>query len=97
MTSGPWLAYVEKAPDQSGRLIVALGRAAGKATVRSRVRRIAREVYASRFGRPAEVSLLLFARGGVGEQRRKHLRGRLSEMLGRIVKLVEGSSRTGLG
>jgi RNase P protein component len=93
VTSGPWAAYVERVPDQDGQLIVALGRTAGTATVRSRARRIAREVYASRFGRPGEMSLLLLARGAVGGETRGQLRGRLAEMLGRAAKLVEGRNR----
>lgn len=97
MTSGPWLACAEKAPERSGWLIVALGRVAGKAVARSRVRRIAREAYASQFGRPAGVNLLLLAKSDVSEETREHVRGRLSEMLRRVARLVEGHGRVGVG
>jgi len=95
VTSGPWLACAEDAPGQSGRLIVALGKVAGKATARNRARRIAREVYASRFGQPAEVNVLLLAKSDVTEETRERLRGRLSEMLGRVGKRIEERSRVG--
>jgi len=97
VTSGPWLACAEKAPERSGRLIVALGRVAGKAVARSRARRIAREVYASQFGRPAGVNLLLLAKSDVSDQARQGLRGRLSEMLRRVAGLVEGRGGVGAG
>lgn len=84
VTSGPWTAFGQAAPHGGGRLIVALGRAAGRATARSRVRRIAREVFLERFGGPPKVDLLLLARSDVGEEPRAQVRGRLGELLTRL-------------
>ena len=72
---------------RDGRLIVALGRTAGTAVTRARVRRIARDVYA---GNPAcfGAQVLLLARGDLSREPRKRIR----EILGTL--LVRG--RAGL-
>ena len=84
VSAGPWTACGDTAPPGGGRLIVALGRTAGGATTRSRIRRIAREVFADGFGRPAGVSLLLLARSDVSGQPRRQVRARLAELLTRL-------------
>jgi RNase P protein component len=84
VSAGAWTACGDTAPPGGGRLIVALGRTAGGATTRSRIRRIAREVFADGFGRPAGVSLLLLARSDVSGQPRRQVRARLAELLTRL-------------
>lgn len=88
-SAGPWTACGAKASGKSGRLIVALGRTAGCATTRSRIRRIAREVYGERFGPPAGVDLLLLARSDVSDQPRRQVRARLAELLARLSGMLE--------
>lgn len=84
VSAGPWTACGETALPGGGRLIVALGRTAGGAATRSRIRRIAREVFADGFGRSAGVSLLLLARSDVSRQPRRQVRARLAELTTRL-------------
>jgi len=67
---------------------VALGRTAGSATTRSRIRRIAREVFADRFSRPAGVDLLLLARSDVSGHPRRQIRASLAELLTRLANAL---------
>ncbi|MFI5339222.1 MAG: ribonuclease P protein component [Candidatus Methylomirabilales bacterium] len=84
VSAGPWTACGNTASDGRGRLIVALGKAAGKATTRSRIRRIAREVFAERVGPAAGIDLLLLARSDVDDHPRRQVRVRLRELMSRL-------------
>lgn len=84
VSAGPWTMCGDMASGERGRLIVALGRTAGGATTRSRIRRIAREVFAERFGSPAGTDLLLLARSDVDGQPRRQVRARLEELMTRL-------------
>ena len=88
VSDGPWTACGQKPTGRGGRLIVALGRAAGGATTRSRVRRTAREVFATQFGRPARLDVLLLARGDLSVQPRRQVRARLAELFTRVSNAV---------
>jgi ribonuclease P protein component len=91
---GPWTLCAEKASAGRGRLMVSLGRAAGGAATRSRIRRIARDVFEARRGRPAGVDLLLLARSDVSFEPRSEVRARLGELLGRVsVSLARREAR----
>ena len=63
---------------------MALGRTAGDATTRSRIRRIARDVFAERFGAAARINLLLLARSNVDALPRRRVRARLEELMVRL-------------
>jgi ribonuclease P protein component len=67
---------------------VALGRTAGGATTRSRIRRIAREVFGDKFGRGAPAEVLILARRDVSDQPRRRLRANLGELLGRLSRML---------
>ena len=71
-----------------GRLITALGRTAGGAVTRSRVRRIARDV----FGRLQETEpgfdMLLLARGDLETESRRNIRTTLQGLMARGVDSV---------
>jgi len=82
-SEGPWTACGDTASDGRGRLIVALGRTAGSATTRSRIRRIAREVFAERFA-AAGAHLLLLARSNVDGHPRQQVRAGLRELMTRL-------------
>lgn len=84
VSEGPWTACGDTASDGRGRLIVALGRTAGSATTRSRIRRIAREVFAERFGAAAGVDLLLLARSNVDVHPRQQVRAGLGKLMTRL-------------
>ena len=84
ISAGPWTIYGESARPSEGKVIVALGRIAGKAATRSRIRRIAREVFSSRFGSAGDINLLLLARGDVTSHPRRKVRLHLSKLLVRI-------------
>ena len=84
VSEGPWTACGDTSSDGKGRLIVALGRTAGSATTRSRIRRIAREVFAERFGAAAGVHLLLLARSNVDAHRRQEVRAGLGKLMTRL-------------
>lgn len=67
---------------------MALGRTAGGATTRSRIRRIARGVFADRYGRGAGMDVLLLARSDVSGHPRRQVRARLDELLSRLSNLL---------
>jgi ribonuclease P protein component len=67
---------------------MALGRAAGNAVTRSRIRRIMREVFAQRFGMGAGVDLLLLARSNVETLPRRQVRAGLGELTARLSKAL---------
>ncbi len=66
-------------------MIVALGRTAGSAVTRSRVRRIARNVFtAAVFAAPVALQLLLFVRKDVRDRPRRGIREDLQNLLARV-------------
>jgi ribonuclease P protein component len=83
VSSGPWAICGDTAPD-SGRLVVSLGKIAGNATTRSRIRRIMREVFAERFGVDGRVDVLLLARSSVAPLPRRQVRAGLDGLMGRL-------------
>lgn len=85
VSAGPWTICAEKAQADGGRLILALGRVAGGAVTRSRVRRIARQVLAEACCSPPGVDLLLLARSPVSHQPRSQVRASLAELLRRLL------------
>ena len=74
VSRGPWSLYVAPGFRKAGRLIVALGRSAGGAVTRSRIRRIARDVFGSSCITGQNVDVLLLAREDVGLEPRRHVR-----------------------
>lgn len=94
VSAGPWTACGDTARDGGGRLIVALGRTAGSATTRSRVRRIAREVFAERFGLAAGVDMLLLARSDLANHPRRQVRARLRELMTRLSSALASRQTT---
>jgi ribonuclease P protein component len=88
VSAGAWTAWGEGAPGRGGQLVVALGRTAGCATTRSRIRRIAREVFGDKFGQGAPADVLILARHDVSDQPRRRVRANLDELLSRLSKLL---------
>lgn len=91
---GPWTLF--GAADKRGQIIVALGRTAGPATVRSRARRIARDIY-QRNPVSARASIVLMARSGVAEEPRRKMRARLGALMTRLDEAVEKQQAGGGG
>ncbi len=83
--SGPWSVYVGEGEQQ---LIVSLGRVAGPAISRSRIRRIARSVFTDTRLSPLDAPILLTARGFVGEVPRRLLRDEFAKLRGRIEQIL---------
>jgi ribonuclease P protein component len=65
-----------------------LGRTAGNAATRSRIRRIMREVFAQRFGSGEGVDLLLLARSNVEALPRRQVRAGLGELAARLSRAL---------
>ena len=86
-SNGAWNAYVA-ATRGGGKLIVALGRTAGNATTRSRIRRIARGVFAEVFGAAARADLLLLARTDMHGHSRRQVRAELRDLMARLSNLL---------
>lgn len=84
VSAGPWTMCAERARTESGRLILAFGRAAGRAATRSRIRRIAREVLAESGRPPGPMDLLVLARNDVSHHPRRQVRASLAELLRRL-------------
>jgi ribonuclease P protein component len=80
---GSWTAFVAPGANPDGRLIVALGRSAGGSVTRSRVRRLARDVFVSLRDEKRGLDLLLLARDDVREQSRRHIRSVLHRLMTR--------------
>jgi ribonuclease P protein component len=74
----------QPAQSRNGVLILALGRAAGPAVARSRIRRIAREVLGDRCCPPEALDLLLLVRSQVTQRPRRQVRASLEELLERL-------------
>ncbi len=71
-----------------GRLIISLGKRAGAAVVRSRVRRIVRDVYRVFGNELRSYDLLLGARQDVSNERRRDLRVGIESLLRRALGVV---------
>ncbi len=71
---GSWTAFVAPSNNPDNRLIVALGRSAGGAVTRSRVRRIARDLFRPVRDEKPGFDLLLLARDDVRNQTRRNIR-----------------------
>lgn len=100
VSAGAWTACGDLAQEAEARLIVALGRTAGPATTRSRIRRIAREVFRERLNRGARVDLLLLARSDASDQPRRRLRAALSQLFERVLHALarrEGDTKRHAG
>jgi ribonuclease P protein component len=85
---GSWTAFVAPGGNPRGRLIVALGRSAGGSVTRSRVRRLARDVFASLHDEVCGLDLLLLARDDVREQPRRQIRIVLHRLMTRVADAV---------
>ena len=84
VSGGPWTLCGDRARGAHGQLILALGRAAGGAVTRSRIRRIAREVLAHGCDATGGTDLLLLARADVSRQARRQVRASLADLLSRF-------------
>lgn len=85
---GPWT--VSGMPDDCDHLVVALGRAAGPAVVRSRMRRIARDVFLREEGQPPRRrSVLIMARASLAHEPRRRVRIKLEELKLRLEQAIE--------
>jgi ribonuclease P protein component len=80
---GPWAAYVALGAQPAGRLIVALGRSAGGAVTRSRIRRIARDLFRPMRDTSSGIDVLLLARNNVGQEPRRNVRRALQGLFER--------------
>lgn len=89
VSGGAWTLCGDRARGAHGRLILALGRAAGTAVTRSRIRRIAREVLGRERDAAAGTDLLLLARSDVSKQPRRQVRAGLAELLRRLCAALE--------
>jgi ribonuclease P protein component len=95
VSGGAWTLCGDRAREARGRLILALGRAAGTAVTRSRIRRIAREVLGRGRDAAAGSDLLLLARRDVSGQSRRQVRASLGELLRRLRVALEGREAAG--
>jgi len=80
---GSWTAYAAPSGSSDGRLIVALGRSAGGAVTRSRVRRLARDAFNLLRDKKIEIDLLLMARDDIRNQSRRDIRKTLQRLMTR--------------
>jgi ribonuclease P protein component len=85
VSAGPWTVFAERNQDKRGILIVALGKKAGPAVARSRIRRIARDIFKKAEATQGMVlDLLLLARSDVSSRPRRHVRTELSVLMARV-------------
>jgi len=80
---GPWAAHFALSAQPAGRLIVALGRTAGGAVTRSRIRRVARDLFRSMRDSNSRIDVLLLARDDVGQEPRRNVRRALQGLFER--------------
>jgi len=80
---GSWTAYVAPSGSSDGWLIVALGRSAGGSVTRSRVRRVARDVFRPLRDEKLGIDLLLLARDDIRKQSRRYIRNILQRLMTR--------------
>lgn len=84
VSGGLWTLCGDRARGAEGKLVLVLGRAAGGAATRSRIRRIAREVLGGGRNASGGTDLLLLARGDLSRQARRQIRAGLAELLTRL-------------
>lgn len=85
-SAGPWTIYADRIRAHQGRLIVALGRTAGSAVTRSRIRRIARDVFRRvEAKQAAPLDVLLLARSDVSSRPRRQVRADFSGLAARAL------------
>jgi ribonuclease P protein component len=89
VSGGAWTLCGDRAPAPQARLILALGRAAGTAVTRSRIRRIAREVLGCGGDAAPGTDLLLLVRSDVSGQPRRQVRSSLEELVRRLCAALE--------
>ncbi len=89
VSGGAWTLCGDRAQAAQGRLILALGRAAGSAVTRSRIRRIAREVLERGRDAAPGTDLLLLARSDVSGQPRRQVRATITDLLRRLCAALE--------
>ena len=90
-SAGPWTIFADKIRDQRGTLIVALGRVAGSAVTRSRIRRIARDTFRKvQTEQAVHMDVLLLARSDVSCRPRRQVR---ADLLGLAARAVGGLAR----
>jgi ribonuclease P protein component len=89
VSGGAWTLCGDRASGARGRLILALGGAAGTAATRSRIRRIAREVLGRGSGAAAQADVLLLARSDVSGQPRRQVRASLAGLHRRLCAAME--------
>lgn len=68
----------------AGRLVLAIGRTAGGAVTRSRIRRLARTAFTDRPKTVGAVDCLLLVRSNVSDQPRRKIRADLTDLLARV-------------
>lgn len=83
VTHGPWALYVAPGLQPRRRFFIALGRRAGGAVARSRIRRIARDIFKVFAYTEAGFDALLLARGDVALEPRRSVRKVLYGLLER--------------
>jgi len=83
VSRGPWTIYAAASGPTTGRLTAALGRAAGGSVTRSRVRRIARDVFQQLRKTEPNVDVLLLARGDLSSEPRRNIRRNLQGLMAR--------------
>ena len=83
--AGPWILFVGKNPLGHKGLIIALGRVAGPAVTRVRVRRVARTVFGQRTNPVLDANILLSARASVSAEPRRRLRAELLGLKARAI------------
>ena len=83
VSHGSWVVFVAHSDGSVGRLIVALGRKAGGAVTRSRIRRIARDLVRPLRDAIARLDILLLARDNVALEPRRAIRRTLRTLIER--------------
>jgi ribonuclease P protein component len=71
---GPWTIFAAPGRTSERRLIIALGRSAGGAVVRNRIRRVARDVFTKTHKELVGADFLLVARSEISKRPRRRVR-----------------------
>src|SRR3989304_1594586 len=97
VSGGAWTLCGDRARGAHGQLILALGRAAGGAVTRSRIRRIAREVLRHGCEATGGTALPRRAGGDVSRQTRRQVRAGLADLLSRLCAALARREADGKG
>lgn len=84
VSTGPWTLCVNTTSVGAGRLVLVIGRAAGGAVTRSRIRRLARTAFTDRRKTVDGVDCLLLVRSDVSDHPRRKIRADLTDLLARL-------------